>query len=58
MVVKVHKEGDHRKAIAEHLIAAGLLPLAIAEKSPTREDAFITITQENVSTLAGSEAPR
>ncbi len=51
--MKVGKEGDHRRAISERLISRGLVPLAIAERAPTLEEAFITITQENVEQLAG-----
>jgi ABC-type multidrug transport system ATPase subunit len=58
IVVRVSKEGDHRRAIAERLIARGLVPLAIVERAPTLEEAFITITQENVGRLAGEGASR
>jgi ABC-type multidrug transport system ATPase subunit len=57
IVVKVGKEGDHRRAISERLISRGLVPLAITERAPTLEEAFITITQENVEQLAGGAVP-
>jgi len=53
LVVKVPKEGDYRKAISEFLIKRNLIPLQLKEKSISLEDAFVTITQENVEMLAG-----
>lgn len=52
LVVKVAKDGDYRKALSERLYAQGLVPLQIAEKAPSLEEAFITITQENIAALA------
>jgi hypothetical protein len=52
LVVKVAKDGDFRKALSERLYAQGLVPLQIAEKTPSLEEAFITITQENIAALA------
>jgi hypothetical protein len=37
--------------LAEHLV-----PLRIQEKALSLEEAFVTITQENVGLLAGGEA--
>jgi ABC-type multidrug transport system ATPase subunit len=51
--VKVPKTGDFRKQISEFFIAKGLVPLAIQEKVFSLEDAFTTITGENVEILAG-----
>jgi ABC-2 type transport system ATP-binding protein len=51
VTLKVSKEGDHRKAISEFLIAQNLVPLRIQEKTLSLEEAFITITQENVGEL-------
>ena len=52
LVVKLAKEGDFRKALSERLIRLDLVPLRIVEKVPSLEEAFITITQENVDLLA------
>jgi ABC-2 type transport system ATP-binding protein len=50
--VKITREGDHRRALSEHLIRLGLVALSLEEKVPSLEDAFVTITQENVAMLA------
>jgi ABC-type multidrug transport system ATPase subunit len=52
LIVKLAKQGDYRKALSEQLIAQGLVPLSIAEKTPSLEEAFITITQDNIDALA------
>lgn len=52
LVVKLSRQGDFRKALSERLIERGLVPLRIEEKIPSLEEAFITITQENVDALA------
>jgi ABC-type multidrug transport system ATPase subunit len=52
LIVKLAKQGDYRKALSEQLIGQGLVPLRIAEKIPSLEEAFITITQENIDSLA------
>jgi ABC-2 type transport system ATP-binding protein len=51
LVVKLAREGDFRKALSERLIQLGLVPLRIEEKSPTLEEAFITITGETIAAL-------
>jgi len=51
--VKVPKSGDYRKELSAFLIGRGLVPLAIQEKSLTLEEAFVTITQENIGLFAG-----
>ncbi len=53
IAVKVSKEGDHRKALSQFLIKKGLIPLSIKEKAISLEEAFVTITQDNVELLAG-----
>ena len=53
LVVKVPKKGDYRKELSAFLIGRGLVPLAIQEKSLSLEEAFVTITQENVRLFAG-----
>jgi ABC-2 type transport system ATP-binding protein len=52
LVVRVSREGDFRKALSERLIRLNLVPLRISEKVPSLEDAFMTITQENIALLA------
>ncbi|HEY9593171.1 MAG TPA: ABC transporter ATP-binding protein [Spirochaetia bacterium] len=52
LVVRLSRDADHRRALSEHLIRAGLVPVRIEEKSTSLEEAFITITQENVDRLA------
>jgi ABC-type multidrug transport system ATPase subunit len=53
LLVKVPKSGDYRKELSQFLIGRGLVPLAIQEKSLSLEEAFVTITQENVQMFAG-----
>jgi hypothetical protein len=53
LMVKVPKGGDYRKDLSAFLIGRGLVPLAIKEKSLSLEEAFVTITQENVQLFAG-----
>ena len=53
LVVKVPNKGDYRKELSAFLIARGLVPLAIQEKSLSLEEAFVTITQENIGLFAG-----
>jgi ABC-2 type transport system ATP-binding protein len=48
LAVAVSREGDFRRALSEHLIRRGLVPLRIEEKAASLEEAFITITGENV----------
>ena len=55
LAVGVPPEGDHRKAVSELLIRRGLVPLRIEVKSPSLEEAFITITQDTVTALAPRE---
>ncbi|HTZ51937.1 MAG TPA: ABC transporter ATP-binding protein [Spirochaetia bacterium] len=52
LVVKMSRQGDHRRDLSQHLISLGLVPLSIEEKIPSLEEAFVTITQENVLALA------
>jgi ABC-type multidrug transport system ATPase subunit len=52
LIVKLSRQGDFRRALSEQLIRTGLVPLRIAEKTPSLEEAFITITQENIDALA------
>jgi ABC-type multidrug transport system ATPase subunit len=52
LIVKLSRQGDFRRALSEQLIRMDLVPLRIAEKTPSLEEAFITITQENIDALA------
>ena len=50
--ITVPSDGDHRESIAEFLIRRNLVPLRIQEKLLSLEEAFITITGENVDMFA------
>ncbi len=50
--ITVSKEGDFRRPVSEFLIRQGLVPLRIQEKTLSLEEAFVTITRENVERLA------
>jgi ABC-type multidrug transport system ATPase subunit len=52
LIVKITREGDFRKPLSEWLIGSGLLPLRIEERIPSLEEAFMTITQENIAVFA------
>jgi ABC-type multidrug transport system ATPase subunit len=54
-VVKVSREGDFRREVAQHLIGLGLVPLSISERQPSLEEVFVTITGETAARLAGRE---
>ncbi len=49
LVVKVPKTGDYRKELSRFLIGKNLVPLSIQEKFISLEEAFVTITQENIN---------
>jgi ABC-type multidrug transport system ATPase subunit len=51
LVIKVPKEGDFRRTVSEFLIGQHLVPLRIQEKTLSLEEAFLTITQDNVERL-------
>lgn len=53
LVVRVSREGDFRREVAQHLIGVGLVPLAISERAPSLEEAFVTITGDTAERLAG-----
>jgi ABC-type multidrug transport system ATPase subunit len=53
LYLKVSREGDFRGDISKYLIQKDLVPLKIEEKALSLEEAFTTITQENVEILAG-----
>ena len=52
LVVKVPKTGDYRRALSKYLIDQNLVPLSIHEKSFSLEEAFVTITKENINMFA------
>jgi ABC-2 type transport system ATP-binding protein len=53
LVVTVPKSGDYRKELSQFLIGRNLIPLAIQEKFISLEEAFVTITQENINLFTG-----
>ncbi len=48
LVIKVSKKGDFRKDLSAYLIKKDLVPLRIEEKALSLEEAFVTITNENI----------
>ncbi len=52
--VRVDRGSDHRRDLSELVIRRGLVPLRIDERETTLEEAFITITKDNVEQLAGA----
>jgi ABC-2 type transport system ATP-binding protein len=48
LILKVSKEGDFRKDISSFLINKDVVPLGIEEKVMSLEEAFVTITNENI----------
>ena len=52
LVVTLPKAGDFRKELYKYLIDRELVPLSIHEKSLSLEEAFVTITGENVRLFA------
>jgi ABC-2 type transport system ATP-binding protein len=57
LLIKVQKSGDYRKELSKYFINLNLVPLSIQEKSLSLEDAFITITNENID-LFTATVPR
>ena len=58
LVVKVAKTGDSRRALSKYLIDQELVPLSLQEQSLSLEEAFVTITSENVDLFAGMGGAR
>lgn len=58
LVFKIPKEGDFRKALSEYLIGKNQIPLQIMERTLSLEEAFVTITQENIKLFTGREEDR
>ena len=52
--VRVDRGSDHRRDLSQFVIRRGLVPLRIDERDATLEEAFITITKDNVEQLAGA----
>ena len=48
LTVKVSREKDYRKEISGYLIRRNLIPLRIEETALSLEEAFVTITNENI----------
>lgn len=55
LLVKLPKEGDYRRVISEYLIKAGQVPLQIQERALSLEEAFVTITRENVDIFTAED---
>jgi ABC-type multidrug transport system ATPase subunit len=54
LTIEVPQEGDYRRELALFIFNRGLIPLRIQEKAATLEEAFITITGENIGRLAST----
>jgi len=55
LIVKVARDGDYRRPLSEYLIKLNLIPLRFQEKTLSLEEAFVTITRENINLFAASE---
>jgi len=51
LIVTVPRQGDFRRVVSEFLIGQDLVPLSIQERVVSLEEAFVTITQENIGSL-------
>jgi len=51
----VPKDGDFRRQISEYLIRKNHVPLRIQEKALSLEEAFVTITRENIEMFTKEE---
>jgi len=56
--LKIPKEGDFRRTISEYLIKHDQVPLRIQEKTLSLEDAFVTITRDNIDMLTQDPAAK
>ena len=56
--VHVPKEGDYRKELSRFFFSKDLIPLRFQEKTTSLEEAFVTITTENVEELAKLEGQK
>ena len=51
--ITVTKEGTPRKNLSRYLIDNGMIPIGIEEKNISLEDAFISITMDNINMFTG-----
>jgi len=56
LLIQVARDRDYRREVSAFLIARSLVPLALEEKSVSLEEAFVTITGENLSLFTDAEA--
>jgi hypothetical protein len=56
LTVQTQGREDRRPVLARLLAARGCLTLGMHRKEPTLEEAFVTITEKNLSTLRGDGA--
>ena len=54
--VKMKTDRDYRPDVIRNLISQGLVPVGIQVRSMSLEEAFVTITKENISLLAKVES--
>ena len=52
LILRVAKDRDYRKDVGAFLLRRGTPPLGMRERTPSLEEAFVTITQETVESLA------
>jgi ABC-type multidrug transport system ATPase subunit len=52
LIIRVGRERDYRRDVGEFLQRAGRVILGMKERVPSLEEAFVTITRDNVSALA------
>jgi len=52
LFITVSKKGDHRRELSEYLYRGGFIPLRFQEKPFSLEDAFVTITRDNIKLFA------
>ena len=54
--VKIKTDRDYRQRVVQSFISRGLFPIGIQMRSISLEDAFVTITNQNISLLAKADA--
>lgn len=54
--IKVKTDRDYRHDVVQSLIAQGLVPVGIQTRAMSLEEAFIAITEENISLLAKADS--
>ena len=55
MKVKIKSDQDYRREVVETLVSRSMVPVGIQVRPMTLEEAFITITEENVSLVASTD---